>query len=479
MRSRTILATALLALPLGASAQTAQDVTLTAPDGTSVTIDRDDYGVPHISGLSEEAVFFGQGFAVAQDRLFQMETFWRTALGRLAELQGPTALPQDQAIRTVYYTDAERQAQFAALPPRAQTFFTAYVDGVNAYIDSTAANPAAYLPAEYAALGFAPEPYTVNKVVGTVQFFIRRFGEIGGEELTRLAELQANGQAWFDENRPINDPEAATTIYGGAPAPPPAPTLYSGPAVDPAVAQALADAEAAHTQFLIDNGVPHKLGSFAAAISGSMTATGNVMLLGAPQMGQPSQTAKAITSEVELLVGAPDGGGLHVAGMTVPGIPGVIIGRTRGRAWTFTTGATDNTDTYVETITGASPFGVPTYLYQGNSIPAELIIDTISVAGQEDVTYPHFRTVHGPVIAEDLANGLAYTYKYTFWQNELKMVEALFGLWEAESVEDFEAAAFLSPSRLTCSTPTRPRTSPSGTSATIRCGRPAPIRACR
>ena len=445
MRSRTILAAALLALPLGAAAQTAQDITLIAPGGAAVTIDRDSYGVPHISSPTEEGVFFGQGFAVAQDRLFQMETFWRVALGRLAELQGPAALAQDQAIRTVYYTDAERQAQFEALPPRAQTFFTAYVDGVNAYIDSTATNPATYLPAEYAVGGFAPEPYTVNKVVGTVQFFIRRFGEIGGEELTRLAELQANGQAWFDENRPINDPEAATTIYDGAPAAPPTPDLYSGPAVDPAVAQALADADAAHTQFLIDNGVPHKLGSFAAAISGSMSETGNAMLLGAPQMGQPSQTAKAITSEVELLVGAPGGDGLHVAGMTVPGIPGVIIGRTRGRTWTFTTGFTDNTDTYVETITGASPFGVPTYLYEGNSIPAELIIDTIGVAGQEDVTYPHFRTIHGPVIAEDLANGLVYTYKYAFWQNELQMVEALFDIWESESVEDFEAAAFRIP----------------------------------
>ena len=444
MRTRYLLPL-LLAVPLGATAQTAQDLTLQAPDGSTVTIDRDDYGVPHISALSEEGVFFGQGFAVAQDRLFQMETFWRVALGRLAELQGPTALAQDQDIRTVYYTDAERQAQFEALPERAQTFFTAYVDGINAYIDSTEANPAVYLPAEYAEGGFTPEPYTVNKVVATVQFFIRRFGEIGGQELSRLAELQANGQAWFDENRPINDPAAATTIYEGAPATPSTPDTYDGPPVDPAIAQALADAAAAQTQFLIDNGVPHKLGSFAAAISSEMSASGNVMLLGAPQMGQPSQTAKAVTSEVEMLVGAPDGEGLHVAGMTVPGIPGVIIGRTRDRAWTFTTGVSDNTDTYVETITGFGPGGVPTYLYDGSSIPAQVFVETIGVRGQDDETYVHFRTVHGPVIAEDLANGRAYTYKYTFWQNELQMVEALFDIWDARSVEDFEAAAFRIP----------------------------------
>ena len=154
MPLRSAFLAALLAVPLVAAGQTATDVTLTASDGNTVAIDRDDYGVPHITADTEAAVFFGQGFATAQDRLFQLETFWRTATGRLAELQGSAALAQDQGIRTVYYTPAERAAQFTQLTPRLQTMISSYVDGINAYIDSTSANPSAYLPGEYAAGGF-------------------------------------------------------------------------------------------------------------------------------------------------------------------------------------------------------------------------------------------------------------------------------------------------------------------------------------
>ncbi|MEO1477536.1 MAG: penicillin acylase family protein, partial [Bacteroidota bacterium] len=88
-----------LVLALPAAGQTATDITLMAPDGNMVTIDRDDFGVPHVSAPTEVAAFYGQGYAVAQDRLFQMETFWRVATGRFAELFGPGDndgnIPQD------------------------------------------------------------------------------------------------------------------------------------------------------------------------------------------------------------------------------------------------------------------------------------------------------------------------------------------------------------------------------------------------
>jgi len=442
MALRSALGALLLALPLVAVGQTATDLTLQAPDGTTVAIDRDDYGVPHITAETEAAVFFGQGFATGQDRLFQLETFWRTATGRLAELQGSAALPQDQGIRTVFYTPDERAEQFRDLSPRLRTMLESYVDGVNAYIDSTASNPDVYLPVEYAQGGFQPEPYTVDKAMAVMQFFIRRFGEIGGEELDRLAELQANGPEWFEENRPVNDPAASVTIEAQSQAPaPPASVTYGGAPVSPEVAEAVAARRDALTESLIAHGVPHKFGSFAAVVSGTMSETGTVLLLGAPQMGQPRVDAKAVTAEYELLVGEADGDELHVAGMSVPGIPGVIIGRTRGRTWTFTTGFTDNTDTYALTLGPPTEQGVPTYLYQGEVVPAEPVVQTIRVMGGDPVGYTSFRTVYGPVYAIDEANGRAYAYKYAFWERELEMAEALLDAWDADSIDEFEAAA--------------------------------------
>ncbi len=441
MLLRVSLVAALLAVPLVAVGQTATDVTLTDTDGTAVAIDRDDYGVPHITAETEAAVFFGQGFATGQDRLFQLETFWRTATGRLAELQGPAALPQDQGIRTVYYTPAERAEQFDDLSPRLQTMISSYVDGVNAYIDSTRSNPAAYLPAEYAVGGFQPEPYTVDKAMAVMQFFIRRFGEIGGSELTRLAELQANGSDWFEANRPVNDPTASVTIEAESQAAPPVGIRYDGPAVDPAVAAEVERQRNAMTASLIANGVPHKFGSFAAVISQARSETGNVLLLGAPQMGEPRVDAKAVTAEYELLVGPPEGDGLHVAGMSVPGIPGVIIGRTRGRTWTFTTGFTDNTDTFTLTLGPPTGQGIPTYLYDGAFRPAEAVTSTINVRGGDPVTVTSFRSVYGPVYSLDAANGRAYSYRYAFADQELEMAEALLDAWDATSIDDFRDAA--------------------------------------
>jgi hypothetical protein len=207
------------------------------------------------------------------------------------------------------------------------------------------------------------------------------------------------------------------------------------------VAAAVAQRRADLTRSLIAHGVPHKFGSFAAVVSGTMSETGNVLLLGAPQMGQPRVDAKAVTAEYELLVGEADGDELHVAGMSVPGIPGVIIGRTRGRTWTFTTGFTDNTDTYALTLGPPTEQGVPTYLYQGEVVPAEPVVQTIRVMGGDPVGYTSFRTVYGPVYAIDEANGRAYAYKYAFWERELEMAEALLDAWDADSIDEFEAAA--------------------------------------
>ena len=420
-----------------AHGQAAEDLTLEASDGTAVTIDRDDFGAPHITADTEAAVFFGQGFAVAQDRLFQMETFWRTATGRLAEIN-PGALSQDRQIRRVYYTPAERQVIFEALPPEVQTMLSSYVDGINAYIDSTAANPDVYLPFEYTQFPLSQigiEAWDVDKVMAVMQFQIRR-GEAGGDELIRLAELQANGEAWFNENRPINDPAAPTTIHADVPASEAAPGSYGGPEIDPDVAAQVARERAEMDAGLDALRVPRKFGSFVAVISGALSESGNVLLLGAPQTGPPRQNTTALTWEVELLVGDVNDAELHIAGMTFPGIPGVIIGRTAGRAWMITNGYTDNTDTYIETTDEA----LEQYLYDGAFQPFEVITETIDVLGSAPVEYTHLRTVHGPVYMTSASNQQAFTYRYTFWQRELEMLTALYNAWKADDVAGFQAA---------------------------------------
>ncbi len=438
--------------PLAAYGQAAQDLSLQTPDGTTVEIDRDTWGVPHITAETEAAAFFGQGFAAAQDRLFQMENFWRASAGRLAEAFGQDFVESDQLVRTFFYTPAERQAQFDALPEDIQTMMTGFKDGVNAYIDSTQANPAAYLPAEYAGPPFTIigiERWDEDKMVAIMQFFMRRFGEAGGQELARLAELTVQGPAWFDENRPINDPTAPTTIPSDDPVAPSPAVTYRGPSVDPAIAAAVAAQRERVDQRLDGLGVPRKFGSYAALVGPSRSASGDVLLLGAPQMGEPTVSApgdpnRAVTWESELLVGDADEPALHIAGMTVPGIPGVIIGRTPDRAWTLTSGISDNVDTFIEATEDNT---LSRYFFDGAFVDYEAIEETIPVLGGSPVTFTHHRSVHGPVYASDLDSQQAFTWQYTFWDRELDMLEAFYDLWKADTegeVDDVMAAVPMS-----------------------------------
>ncbi|NBC17223.1 MAG: T9SS type A sorting domain-containing protein [Bacteroidetes bacterium] len=427
-----------MAAPAVVVAQTCTGLALTASDAETVCIERDDFGVPEISAPTEAAVFFGQGFAVAQDRLFQLETFRRAALGRLAELD-PSQYDTDVAIRTVFYTEAERQAQYDALPAPVQTMFDAYVAGINTYLDSMAVDPQQYKPVQFTQVP-DPEPWAVTDAVAVVQFFMRRFGQYGGEELVRAGELMQQGQAWFAENRPINDPSAPTTIgeAGGTPALRIQAEVRRD--VSPTVVREHVATQARVAQDLERLGIP-TLGSFAVVTAGDRSASGNAMLLGAPQMNgssEPQADETSVVNEVELITPA-----LYVAGMTVAGAPGVIIGRNRDVAWTLTSGNSDNTDTFRETVQLQD--GQPVaYQFEGDFVPFEVREETIN-QGAEATTVPVLRTAHGPVIRLDLENEQVFTHQMTFWGQELEMAAAFYDVWNATDLASFEAAIADSP----------------------------------
>ena len=439
----------LLSLPL-AYGQAAPDTTLTAPDGTTVSIERDDWGVPLITADTESAVFFGQGFASAQDRLFQMETFWRSSTGRLAEILGSAGLAADRLARTVLYTDEERADQFDALPEQLQDMIASYAAGVNAFIALAQDQPAVYMPVEYSQPPLSivgMEEWDERKVVAVIQFFIRRFGEAGGQELQRLAELQTQGPAWFEANRPINDPTAPTTLPSQFPPAPPPAFAYTGPAIDPAVPAGVVEWLTAAEEVYADLGIPGTLGSYAALIAPSRSAEGHSLLLGVPQMGVPAPTppgsgARAVTWESELLVGEAGDPVLHTAGMTVPGIPGVIIGRTKDWSWTLTSGVSDNVDTFIEQTEDDT---LGRYFFDGEFVDFEVIEETINVIGAAPVPFTRVRSVHGPVFASDLDNRQAFTWQYAFWNGELDMADALYQIWQATSAQQVHQALALVP----------------------------------
>jgi acyl-homoserine lactone acylase PvdQ len=202
-------------------------------DGDEVRIYRDEFGVPHIFATTNRGLFAGYGYAIAQDRLWQLEVFRHAAQGRLAELLGATTVPTnpqigqatalaaDTDIRTRHYTGTELQEQLALLDTEEREIFDAYAEGINRYLTTAvAADPASKLPFEFHSMGIGvPVRWTALDVVANV-VYQSRFGQAGGQErqnqtlLTNLISKhgQEAGLAIFNDVRWIEDLDTPVSV---------------------------------------------------------------------------------------------------------------------------------------------------------------------------------------------------------------------------------------------------------------------------
>ncbi len=121
----------------------------------TVTVRRDQHGVPHIDAATQEDMFVAQGYVTAQDRLWQMDAFRRNANGELAEVMGPSLLRHDKAQRMFQFRNTAHRI-YANLPAEERSRYEAYARGVNLYI----AQHQDSLPPEFHLLHYKPQPWT-------------------------------------------------------------------------------------------------------------------------------------------------------------------------------------------------------------------------------------------------------------------------------------------------------------------------------
>lgn len=417
-----------------------------APRGEAAQTTRDAKGVWSITGDTAYDVFEAQGYAVATDRLWQIELYYRSGRGRLAEIFGSSQLPTDMFMRTIGYSDKQLKKGFKTLSKDGQAAIDGYVHGVNRRVDEVLANPS-LVPFEYKALSAAmhttilPQHWTRYDCMAWLVLLQREFDpealEIGQlENGVYLQTLEANygeaaALAMFSDLRWLNDPEALTYI------PPPAGerATLEPDAVTMARLQDHADslpklAESARATITTIQDVKDNLqkinawvhmGSYAWVVAGSKTADGNPILYSGPQMGFP---VPSITVE-----GSLKGGGLNVSGMTVPGIPAIIIGRTPHHAWSMQVGHAHSTDYYVESVLSVKKNGKA----------------VIHVAGAADVILPLWKTSHGPIINPmpldpKHPSDIIVSWKCSMTGHEWTTIDAFLGLARATSMDQFGAA---------------------------------------
>ncbi len=441
MRKLVEIAVAVALMSATASAQKVE--TLKVGEAT-IRIVRDKFGVPHIYAPSIYGVFYGSGYAQAQDRLAQMELYRRTAKGELAEIMGENALEQDKQRRILGYTEAERWEQFAALSPEEQLVLKAFADGVNAIIAQVNAGKRP-MPQRLKDLGLTKlRPWKVTDTIAITHMMAERFGSSGGEEL-RMMQLRlylqlrfgAQAMSVLNDLAWQNDPTSPTTVTNGArdagrgtekqqtqnlvPRPPSLVPLF----------EAIRIAEEWDSiEWCRRLGLFTRFGSYAMVVAPQKSATGNPLLVGGPQMatGTPS-----IAYEIALY--CPK---FRVRGMTFAGVPIVLIGMNAHLAWTTTSGVGDNVDIFAEHLSKESKYR---YMYRGEWLPMERRVELIFVKGKDEpVQVEVCRTVHGVVLSWDEKAGVAYSRAKAYHGKELGALRAIYAFHKATNIREFAEA---------------------------------------
>ncbi len=209
----------------------------------SATIYRDSLGIPHIYSSTTAGMWYGVGWAQAQDRLVQLELTRLSVEGNLSSVFGKSQLSTDEAQRLYFYNSAEIQQQYNDLPAATKAPLQDYANGVNAYITqaySSTLSELKMVPYEFWMLGramglsgpYRPSPWQPTDTLAIGIYLARAFGGGGGAELQNLAFINyltaeftkmgsanpaADAMAVFNDTSWINDPAAPTTVPATCP----------------------------------------------------------------------------------------------------------------------------------------------------------------------------------------------------------------------------------------------------------------------
>ncbi|MFN2444616.1 MAG: penicillin acylase family protein [Vicinamibacterales bacterium] len=382
----------------------------------AVTIARDDLGIPTISAASRVDAAHALGFLHAQERFFQMDVQRRQPAGELAALFGERALAADRTTRVHRFRHVARQA-LARTTPHYRALLEAYAAGVNAGLGGLDR-----APFEYSVLGRRPTAWrsedsilTILAMFSTLQgrqaTFERTFGSLHDVlPATLFAFLTARGSEWdapvvgsgaarppipgadvFDLRNRIREVRGGrlssshdrrSTGSGRSAA-----AAKRRPALGvPWLPQELSDEEAAG------------LGSNNWVVDGRHTATGVALVANDMHLALsvPNIWYRAVMRVPDVIAASEP---LQLAGVTLPGLPSIVVGSNGHVAWGFTNTGGDWSDLILIEPDTRLP---DHYVTAGGARRFEEHDEIIEVAGGSPETLRVRWTMWGPVIGVDL-----------------------------------------------------------------------------
>ncbi len=374
---------------------------------TEVKISRDDYGVASIIAGNEKDAFFALGFAMAQDRLFQMEMMRRAGSGRLSEILGPDLIEVDKLFLALTAFQSPQEL-YEKNNKNLQDLMTRFAQGVNHFMKQ---GP---LPLEFKLLGLTPEPWQPYDSMAINMVMAWDLNLAWNNDLVNAAIAAKLGPDRVREFLPYFQPGYPTIIPPGG---------YSAQA-------ALNLLEIGHQAkaFLGAGAAP---GSNSWVLSGAKTTTGKPLLANDPHLGfsQPP-----IWWEGAILAGD-----LKVSGVFIPGIPLPLIGHTPHHGWGLTNVMADDADFFIEKI---NPDNKDEYLADGAWVPLKKVRRTIKVKGREPVEVV-FNITRNGLLIDNLrtpvkTDGPPLAMRWV-GQDYTADLQSLYGVAKARSWEEFKA----------------------------------------
>jgi penicillin G amidase len=351
---------------------------------SKVQVVRDAQGVPTIEATTLEDLFFAQGYVTAQDRLWQMDMMRRAAAGELSEVIGEPTVKLDREQRILGLRQAAEAAE-KNISPRERPYFDAYAGGVNAFVESHRD----HLSLEFRLLKYQPRPWTVtdsllvgarmvqdlNHYQNPPSLTRERILAKLGSDLT--ADLYVNS-SWRDrpptetrkidaESPSMNDDQDDDDDDEGV-----EPSGGNGRLIS-----ALFEEES----------YAFRPGSNNWVISGQHTVSGKPLLSNDMHLDHqmPNLWFAAHLKS----------GNFDVAGVTLPGVPYVIVGHNQRIGWGFTNVGPTVEDDFIEDFNNQGQYKTP-----AGWIEPQHRAETIHVKGKVDVTLDVVTTRHGPIITE-------------------------------------------------------------------------------
>ena len=356
---------------------------------SKVRVVRDEHGAPTIEAATLEDLFFAQGYVTAQDRLWQMDVMRRAAAGELSEVIGEATVKMDREERILGLRLAAESAE-KNITPRDRAYFDAYTRGVNAFLESHRD----HLSLEFRLMKYTPRPWTVTDSLLVGARMVQDLNHYSnppaltrekvlaklGPELT--ADLYVNS-SWRDrpptEKRRM-DEEPATKRDDD--------DDDDDEEVDP-------DGGSNRITSVTPSAlIPEQVdlfrpGSNNWVVSGQHTVSGKPLLSNDMHLDHQMPN---LWFEAHLRTTT---GSFDVAGVTLPGVPFVIVGHNQRIGWGFTNVGPTVEDDFIEEFNAQGQYKTP-----AGWIDPQHRRETIHVKGKPDVTFDVVTTRHGPIITE-------------------------------------------------------------------------------